>query len=218
MNTPDPTRKADLAKIHIGKKDLRLEDADYEAIILRVSKGRTSSAGALDVRERGLVLAHFKRCGWHPKHKQPAGARYSRPVRASSDEARKVRALWLLLHELGLVRDASERALGAYCKRVLHVDALQWADGNLYKLIEGLKDWAMRALPSKVQTMREQLAPHHAALPFDLAEELRFAWMALQHSEANQHRFNEHNDMYQALKAGLAHIHTQQQEASRGIA
>ena len=45
MNTTDLTRKTDLAKIHIGKKDLRLEDADYEAIILRVSKDRTSSAG-----------------------------------------------------------------------------------------------------------------------------------------------------------------------------
>ena len=217
MNTTDLTRKTDLAKIHIGKKDLHLEDADYEAIILRVSKGRTSSAGELDWRERGQVLAHYKRCGWLPRHKQPAGAGYSRPVKASSDEARKVRALWLLLHELGLVRDASERALGNYCKRVLKVDALQWADGKLYKLIEGLKDWAMRALPAKVDAMRGQLAPHHAALPPELSEELQSAHRELRRTEANDRRFDAFNGMYQALKAGLNHI-SNAQEAGHGIA
>ena len=216
-NTPDPTRKADLAKIHIGKKDLQMSDADYEAVILRVSKGRTSSAGELGWHERSQVLAHYKRCGWSPSHKQKPGARHSRPVSAGSAEARKVRALWLLLHELGLVRDASERALGNYCKRVLKVDALQWADGKLYKLIEGLKDWAMRALPAKVEAMRDQLAPHHAALPPELSEELQSAHRELQRTEANNHRFDAFNGMYQALKAGLNHI-SNAQEAGHGIA
>ena len=205
-NTPDPTRKADLAKIHIGKKDLQLSDADYEAVILRVSKGRTSSAGELGWHERSQVLAHYKRCGWSPSHKQKPGARHSRPVSAGSAEARKVRALWLLLHELGQVRDPSERALGNYCKRVLGVDALQWADGKLYKLIEGLKDWAMRTLPARVEVLREELAPHHAMLPNEIALELAHAWRALHIGVDNKHRFNEYSAMYEALKAGLIHL------------
>lgn len=73
--TTDTTRRADLAKIHLAKKELRMTDEDYAAVISRISKGRTNSAGELDVFERGKVLAHFKRCGWQPKHARKSGSR-----------------------------------------------------------------------------------------------------------------------------------------------
>lgn len=201
----DRTRRADLAKIHLAKKELCLSDEDYAAVICRISKGRTSSAGELDMFERGKVLAHFKRCGWQPKHARKPNQPYSRPVTADSPEARKARALWLFLHELGEVRDPSERALGHYAKRVLKVDALQWTR-DLWKLIESLKDWAMRVLPARCEAMREQLAPHHADLPQTVAEQVQAAWSCLQRRKHNKRLFDEYEALYQALSAGLQHL------------
>lgn len=201
----DTTRRADLAKIHLAKKELCLSEEDYAAVISRISKGRTQSAGELDARERGKVLAHFKRCGWQPKHSRKPAQPYSRPVTADSPEARKARALWLFLHELGEVRDPSERALGHYAKRVLKVDALQWSR-DLWKLIESLKDWGMRVLPARCEVMREQLAPHHADLPQAIAEQVQAAWNCLQRRKHNKRLFDEYEALYQTLKAGLQHL------------
>ena len=203
--TTDTTRRADLAKIHLAKKELRMTDEDYAAVISRISKGRTNSAGELDVFERGKVLAHFKRCGWQPKHARKSGQPYSRPVTADSPEARKARALWLFLHELGEVRDPSERALGHYARRVLKVDALQWSR-DLWKLIESLKDWAMRVLPSRCEAMRQQLAPHREALPPEIAKSLADALHDLYNNIENKRLFNEYEALYQALKTGLQHV------------
>ena len=201
----DTTRRADLAKIHLAKKELCMSDEDYAAVISRVSKGRTQSAGELDVRERGKVLTHFKRCGWQPKHSRKPAQPYSRPVTADNPEARKTRALWLFLHELGEVRDPSERALGHYAKRVLKVDALQWSR-DLWKLIESLKDWAMRVLPARCEAMRGQLEPRRAALPPEIAKSLANALHDLYNNIENKHLFNEYEALYQALKAGLRHL------------
>ena len=202
MQPPAEQRRTDLAKIHLAKKDLCMSDDDYAAVILRVSKGRTSSAGELGVHERGQVLEHFKRCGWKPKPRN-AGA-YSRPVAADSAEARKARALWLMLHELGQVRDPSERALGSYCKRVLKVDALQWTDGQIWRLIESLKDWAMRVLPARCEAMRQQvdamgLSPKETA---DVRGEL----MALAAAKLDRRKrlFDHYHALYAALRACCA--------------
>ena len=203
MKPPADQRRAELAKIHLAKKDLCMSDDDYAAVMLRVSKGRTSSAGELDVRERGQVLEHFKRCGWKPRPRN-AGA-YSRPVAADSAEARKVRALWLMLHELGQVRDPSERALGSYCKRVLKVDALQWTDGQIWRLIESLKDWAMRALPARCEAMRMELAPHHAALPADAVALIQRCWVDVL-ACGKKHRFDEYHALYAALRDCMRHM------------
>ncbi len=57
-------RNAVLAKIHIAKKDLRMDDVAYRAMLKRVT-GKSSSAG-MSPRQRGAVLAEFKRLGWNP--------------------------------------------------------------------------------------------------------------------------------------------------------
>ena len=69
------TRRADLAKIHIAKKDLALSEEDYRAILERV--GGAPSAANLDAEARGRVIGHFRRLGWAPRRaarKEPHGA------------------------------------------------------------------------------------------------------------------------------------------------
>jgi hypothetical protein len=74
-------------------------------------------------------------------------SRKARPIApADHQAAKKARALWLSLWNLGEIRDPSETALEAFARRQLKVERLQWADqGQTYKLIEALKAMAERA-------------------------------------------------------------------------
>lgn len=61
-----PERKAMLAKIHIARKDLGLDDETYRAIITRIGNGKTSSRD-LTIGQMDLVLREFTGKGWRPK-------------------------------------------------------------------------------------------------------------------------------------------------------
>ena len=61
MKTPEQQRKSDLAKIHLAKKQCGMQDIEYRTLVQAVSKGRTDSAGELDVRERGKAVSTVER-------------------------------------------------------------------------------------------------------------------------------------------------------------
>jgi phage gp16-like protein len=128
-----------LAMVHIAKKKLGLTDDDYRAILLDVTGKR--SAGDCSVEQLGDVIDHFRARGWESD--KPQGR--TGPRRADHAPARKARALWISLHALGVIDDASERALEAFGRRQLGCTALQWADqGHMSGLIEALKKMAER--------------------------------------------------------------------------
>lgn len=141
------TRRAAVVKVQIARKELGLADDDYRLILERLT-GRTSSADCSDA-ELGRVLDEFKAKGWTPK---VVGGKVGTPTApvakrpADHPAAKKARALWLSLWNLGEIRDPSETALEAFARRQLKVERLQWADqGQTYKLIEALKAMAERA-------------------------------------------------------------------------
>lgn len=152
------TRRAAVVKVQIARKELGLADDDYRLILERLT-GRTSSADCSDA-ELGRVLDEFKAKGWTPslvgRGRRPSGtSRPDAPVVAARSipnrpadhpAAKKARALWLSLWNLGEIRDPSEAALEVFARRQLKVERLQWADQGLtYKLIEALKAMAERA-------------------------------------------------------------------------
>jgi phage gp16-like protein len=57
-----------LAKIHIAKKDLGLDEDTYRAIIKEQSKGRTASSTDLTMLERARVIRHMVQHGWEDTH------------------------------------------------------------------------------------------------------------------------------------------------------
>ena len=142
--------------IHVGKRELGLDDETYRTLLSGcVAKDSTST---MSVPELERVLERMKRSGFKVRVKASAQPRPGRPL-AQYPEAKKVRALWLFLHQLGAVKNPSEAALAAYVKRIAKVDALQWADGHQTEaLIETLKKWAMRYLPGQVQEMAQSLS------------------------------------------------------------
>lgn len=75
MTAPDPRRTKDLARIHLAKKELDLDDATYRSL-LRSTTGKTS-AGALGPGERWKVLLQLGRMG--AKSGAPAGSEGGKP-------------------------------------------------------------------------------------------------------------------------------------------
>lgn len=141
FDASDQRRRSLLAKVHVAKKELRLSDDDYEAILIDIVK--TNSAGKCTVPQLEKLVEAFKAKGFKPK---PAtGARRGNPAVADHPSARKARALWTSLHLLKAIHDPSDRALEAFARRQLGCDKLQWANQSLvYRLVEALKAIAER--------------------------------------------------------------------------
>lgn len=152
----DRRRRAMLAKIHVAKKQLGLAEDDYRQILLDTT-GR-SSAGDCTEAELERALKRLEAQGFKPLPKSPAASPASRP--AQHPMARKARALWISLHHLNAVQNASEQALEAFAKRQLKCDRLVWADQRqAYKLIEALKAMAQRHGWPQIDVSGNNLAP-----------------------------------------------------------
>jgi len=78
----DVLRKNELAKIHLAKKQLALDDDEYRAIMLSVT-GKQSAAD-LDWQGRHKLLNHFKKIGFKIVAKT---AQRSRPAVARNRQA-----------------------------------------------------------------------------------------------------------------------------------
>jgi phage gp16-like protein len=164
------SRAAKIRMIQVAKRQLGLDEDTYRAAIALAVPGKTSSSDCT-VGQLDRIIDHLKKKGFKPK--KPAGAP-PRPERRTLDtsvEASKARAVWLLLVEIGVVRDASEAALNAYVKRQAGVDDLSWVK-NMEPVIEGLKAWAARKLPSAIQARMEELVRAGVSLPWASVREL----------------------------------------------
>jgi hypothetical protein len=130
-------RKADLAAIHIGKAQLGWDESFYREILWTVC--RVKSSADLDFSGRKRLLDHMRKCGW------TSGKSPQRRPLAADPQSQMIRGLWLELHELGYVADASETALAAWVKRETGVQALQWLKpAQRSQSIEKLKLWRDR--------------------------------------------------------------------------
>lgn len=160
---PAKFKQADLARreiqlIHVARQQTGMDEDTYRAMLH--DRFGVASSKEMDWKQRKQLLDYFKTLGFKVRSTGKAtGAVKAKPSRAlaADPESRKIRSLWILLHELGAVRNPSEAALAMYVKRLAKVDALQWVNGDQAKtLIETLKKWAMRFLPAKVEAMAKQ--------------------------------------------------------------
>ena len=152
-STPRGSERQRLIRlVHIAQRELKLDKETYRAALLTVTGGKKDSCSSMSAAELQLALDHFKRFGFKVRLKLDRAARWT-PRRPA-----KIRALWLLLRDLGAVNNASEEALAAYVKRITGVDALQWIDGRqAERTIETMKKWAMRLLPDHVRHLVDQV-------------------------------------------------------------
>lgn len=147
----DTYRRALIAKVKVGQKALGLDEDSYRDLLERETGRR--SAGDCSLDQLRTVVARMVLLGFQPTTaRNPQPGRYARASnlggarRADSAVARKARALWISLHQLGVIDNPSEQALEAFGRRQLGVAKLQWADASHSDgLIEALKAMAERA-------------------------------------------------------------------------
>lgn len=154
LGTPiDQRRRGLIAKVHIAKSQLGLSNDDYRAIVFtycspvpieQASKEDIALASASNATDEQLVriVKHFEQRGFKSTAKAVPGRK---SPAADFPAAKKARALWISLHQLGAVRNPSEVALEAFAKRQLRTEYWRWSDQSMsYSLIEALKAMAKR--------------------------------------------------------------------------
>lgn len=125
-----------LAKIHVAKNQLNLDDDQYRDVLRRVT-GKDSAA---QCRYSQLVdlINEFKALGWETPKKKAFR-------RAPSDGIKKIYALWGELQTAGAVQSTDKTALDAFVKKYTGIDSVQWLQpAQQQKIIEILKQWIKR--------------------------------------------------------------------------
>lgn len=143
----NPTRLRYIKLIHVARRELRMDDDTYRLMLSGMVglEGATSSAD-LSVPNLQRVLEQLKQRGFKPRPNKVG----TRP-RANDEQSRKIRSLWLELHDLGAVRDPSEEALANFVKIMTKVSALQWLNvAQASRVIENLKQWQRRVTNQEV--------------------------------------------------------------------
>jgi hypothetical protein len=134
-------RRAALAKVHIAKTRLRLDDQSYRSVIGRVCGGKTS-AGDLDEAELGRLLDEFKNA-----FNFREGVSFTKKLSDFPDtepQRQLINCLWTDLAALKIIRDGSEKALRKFVERTTKIAQLRWLTaGDANKVIEAMK--AMKA-------------------------------------------------------------------------
>jgi len=129
-----------LAAIHVGKKQLGLDEDTYRAMLARVT-GK-SSARDMSEGERAAVVREMRRQGFKPLSGGNKGAfkqDLKREKKPRTGLYKKLQALWIAGWNLGVVRDRTDKGLDAFIARK--------CGGSEVQAVEALKGWLARETP-----------------------------------------------------------------------
>lgn len=120
-------RRSELAKIHIGAKQLFGDDREAYEDMLEEVTGKRSSAG-LDQAGRQTVIEHLKSCGAKFRPARKSGLKRI-PPEPPPETARQIRKIRAMLADDGLPDSYAEAILQRMCSPS-HRVPLQWANGK----------------------------------------------------------------------------------------
>lgn len=131
------------AAIHIGFKQLDIDEDDRRAIYMRVT-GKNSLT-KMSWQQQQDVLAELGRLGFKKSNKKPSIKTGGRK-KLTGKYAPKLQALWIAAWNLGIVDNKSDEALIAFVKRQTKVDHVRFVrhGEDASKVIEALKSWMAR--------------------------------------------------------------------------
>lgn len=109
------TRNSELAKIHIAKQQLGLDDDTYRQMLWTIA--RVSSAKDLDHAGRRRVIEHLKSRGWSV---------HGKPRRPARSVARLMSKIEAQLADMGL----PWRYVHSMAKRMFRRDRLEWCNAK----------------------------------------------------------------------------------------
>jgi phage gp16-like protein len=145
-----------IAKLHIAKKQLGLDEEIYRDALELATGAR--SAKAMTDAQLVAALEHFKTKGFDDK---------SKTVAPATPYLRKLQALWVSAWNLGLVRDRRDSAMEAFVQRQTGLASARWLVDHAAakKAIEALKDWMAREAQVDWNMGRRKHAPGYYNLP-----------------------------------------------------
>ena len=129
-----PTR-ADLARIHIAKKELGLDDATYRGVLWH--RYHKESAANLSPREAADLIELFRQKGWRP---------------VSFAQLGLIHVLWRKLGEAGALEHFEEGALASFVEHATGKSDLgRLTVREASRVIETLKKWLERVEGGKTK-------------------------------------------------------------------
>ena len=156
-------RKRYYSLLQVGKDELGWDDEFYRGIWLPQQGATPDQHGrysATKLTNDQLIKAveEMKRLGFKVKPRTDQAEKPARSRKLADDaQSKKIRALWLEMHNAGIVRDPSEASLASYIKRLTGVEALQWLDAKQASgVIEALKKWQQRVARSLSEAEGQQ--------------------------------------------------------------
>lgn len=146
-------RKTIIAKIHVAKKQLGLDEDTYRATIKLVTQGKKSSCAECNGWELENILKHFAEKGFKADKRKASPKTRNKASKTPTD---KIRALWIDMHRVGILVDGSEAALDAWVQRTtrqknggMGIERTAWLSKNPTleaAVLEALKQWRKRVL------------------------------------------------------------------------
>lgn len=147
-----PDAKRLLTLVHVGRRELSLDDEDYRALLESVTGSR--SAKGLKAVQLEAVVTAMKGLGF--KVKGNTTGRRSPPSAAhvQAPEVRKLRAIWITMNNDGLLHDGSEDTLGSFIRRMtananggVGINRAEWLTSiQAERVLEALKKWHIRLM------------------------------------------------------------------------
>lgn len=157
-NNGKSNRARSITRIHVAKRELCQSEEDYR-FMLRSITGK-ESLKAMSLGELFAVEEHQKKLGFKVTARRTGSKRMSPQSRHKPRNKKtmvdKIRAIWIDLHNRGVVRDGSENALEKWVEKmsarynkgqgIKKLDWLAQDDYIAYKVLESLKQWLNRAI------------------------------------------------------------------------
>jgi len=135
-------RRAELAKIHIAKVQLGMDDGAYRDMLWTL--GRVRSSADLDYAGRQRVLEHMKKCGFQPKPpktERPKDPAWGWVNNAAQDRQPTLRKIAVMLKD----RDCEKTYADGIAKRMFGIDLVEFcAPDQLRRIVAALEYDARR--------------------------------------------------------------------------
>jgi phage gp16-like protein len=151
-NDTDQPPMSILAKVHIAKAQLGLDDESYRALLARVAGVR--SAKELNARQAAAVINELQRLGWQPKPRKSQG----KPGNFDSLPG-EIAVIEALLAEMSLPWSYAD----SIARRQFGIDRVAWLNQpkQFKAVLAALHvEQEKRTLLSKVEALLKQLAEH----------------------------------------------------------
>lgn len=146
--------------INIARNELGMDEDSYRAMVLRINRGKGESLKDCNMSELNLILKELKEKGFKVKPAKPDSFKSKRvkPKRITEDGIElpadvrdKMLAIWIEMHNQGIIKDGSDKGLASYCRNRTEADHWHWITyDEALTIIESLKTWQSRELLTRL--------------------------------------------------------------------